>query len=570
MDEPAEQAPRNYIRVFPAPGSTETANIRSVTPSHLFYGDNLDVLRESIPSGSVDLVYLDPPFNSNRNYNVIFAHNDRVADSNQAQIQAFDDTWRWSPATDDQYREILSGSLPNRVTDVLRALHALLGENDALAYLVNMAPRLVELHRVLKRTGSLYLHCDPTMSHYLKVLLDAIFGAENFRNEIVWQRVAAKGGQMNRLPANHDIILNYIRSSDAEWHEIRLPYNLEDLDEKTLSKYTYSEGGRRYRLGPLLHPEQGKRPNLEYELMGVTRTWRWSKDRMKAAVAAGLVIQTKPGSVPQQKMYLDDQPGRLVGDVWADINVLNSQASERLGYPTQKPLALLSRIISASTNPDSVVMDPFCGCGTTIDAAQRLGRPWIGIDITYIAVDLIRKRLQHTYGNEVNATYTVSGIPRDLGAARNLFERSPFDFERWAVSLVNGTPNQKQVGDRGIDGVVRFHTDANGQTGRVLVSVKGGKTVGPQFVRDLIGTVQTERAEMGSLLTLAEPTRGIRDAVAHAGTYHWPLNGSSFPLAQVLTVAELLNGRRLLAPPPLLPYIPAGRHNVPYDQLSLI
>jgi len=543
-----------------------------VSESHLYFGDNLDVLREYVPTGSVDLVYLDPPFNSNRNYNVIFARSDRVVDTNHAQIQAFDDTWRWSPVTEQQYHEILAGSVPIRIADVVRALHALLGENDALAYLVNMAPRLVELHRVLKPSGSLYLHCDPTMSHYLKVLLDAVFRPENFRNEIVWQRVAAKGGQMHQLPANHDIILCYGRSTSVAWHEIRLPYDPLALDEKTLSKYSHFDSdGRRFRMGPLLHPEQGKRPNLEYELMGVVRTWRWSKARMDDAVAAGRIIQAAPGRIPQQKMYLDEQPGRLVGDVWTDIGVLNSQAAERLGYPTQKPLALLERIIAASTDPDDLVLDPFCGCGTTIDAAQRLGRQWIGIDITYIAVDLIRKRLQHTYGDNVASDYEVTGIPRDVGAARSLFTRSPFEFERWAVSLVNGTPNQKQVGDRGIDGVVRFYTDANGRTGRVLVSVKGGKSLGPQFIRDLIGTVQTEHAEMGSLLTLSEPTRGIRDAVAHAGTYQWPVNGTTYPRAQVLTCEELLGGRRLVAPPALvLPYIAASRHKVDFDQLSLL
>lgn len=549
-----------------------SGSIPRVDDSHLYFGDNLDVLRERVASSSVDLVYLDPPFNSNRNYNVIFARSDRVADANRAQIQAFDDTWRWSPVTEEQYHEMLAGAVPARVADVVRALHALLGENDALAYLVNMAPRLVELHRVLRPTGSLCLHCDPTMSHYLKVLLDAIFGAEHFRNEIIWQRVAAKGGQMRRLPANHDVILNYAKGSLNAWNEIRLPYDMNNLDAKTLSKYVYSDDdGRRYRMGPLLHPEQGRRPNLEYELMGVVRTWRWSRERMERAVSDGRVVQTEPGRVPQQKMYLDEQPGRLVGDVWADISVLNSQAAERLGYPTQKPLALLERIIAATTSPGDVVLDPFCGCGTTIDAAQRLGRPWIGIDITYIAVDLIRKRLQHTYGDTVAATYDVTGIPRDVAAARSLFERSPFEFERWAVSLVNGTPNQKQVGDRGIDGVVRFYTDSKGDTGRVLVSVKGGKSVGPQFVRDLIGTVQTDRAEMGSLLTLSEPTRGIRDAVAHAGSYHWPVTGGAFPRAQVLTVEQLLGGQRMQAPPAIvLPYIPAGRHKVNFEQLALL
>lgn len=541
--------------------------------SHLYFGDNLEVLREYVPSGSVDLVYLDPPFNSNRNYNVIFARSDRLSDANTAQIQAFDDTWRWSPVTEEQYHEMLAGAVPSRVADVVRALHALLGENDAMAYLVNMAPRLVELHRTLKATGSLYLHCDPTMSHYLKILLDAIFGAERFRNEIIWQRTGAKSVTVHRLPSNHDVILGYTRSDAATWDTSasRIAYDESALDDKTGSKYRHRDAdGRLYRLDNLAGPND-PRPNLTYEFLGVTRRWRWSKHRMEAAYQAGLVYQSEPGRVPQLKRYLDEQLGRPLGDVWADIPPINSQAAERLGYPTQKPLALLERIMAGSTKPGDVVLDPFCGCGTTIDAAVRLDRQWLGIDITYIAVDLIRNRLQNTYGDGITETYDVTGIPRDVASAQSLFSRSEFEFERWAVSLVRGTPNQKQRGDRGIDGVVQFYTDAKGQTGRVLLSVKGGKNLAPTFARDLIGTVETERAEMGTLITLAPPTRGIHDAVAHAGSYHWPVTGGTYPRAQVLTVEALLEGRRMEAPPALVPpYMQASRHKVSLDQMRLL
>lgn len=233
-------------------------------PNALFYGDNLDVLRQHIGDESVDLVYLDPPFNSNRSYNVLFKS--RSGEDSQAQVEAFDDTWTWSQQTEELYGEMIRGGAPAKVADAVQAMRRLLGDNDVLAYIVMMTARLVELHRVLKPTGSLYLHCDPTASHYLKIVLDAIFGAPNFRNEIIWQRVAAKGGQMNRLPANHDIILSYNKTPDAVWNEIRLPYDPDNLDEKTLSKYRHvDEAGRRFRLGPLLHPEQGRRPNLEYE-----------------------------------------------------------------------------------------------------------------------------------------------------------------------------------------------------------------------------------------------------------------------------------------------------------------
>lgn len=529
----------------------------------LYYGDNLDVLRESIQTESVDLVYLDPPFNSNRSYNVLFQQ--RSGGDSQAQIEAFDDTWTWSHEAEQQYHELVHGGAPAKVADAIEAMRKLVGDNDVLAYLVMMTPRLVELHRALKPTGSLYLHCDPTASHYLKVMLDTIFDPRNFLNEIIWQRTAAKGGAMGRLPANHDVILSYRKSGNATWNEIRQPYDLDDLDEKTAGKYAQvDDDGRRYQLTSLLHPEQGQRPNLEYELMGVTRTWRWSKDRMEQAVKDGLVVQTAPGRVPRQKRYLDEQSGRLVGDVWTDISVINSRAAERLGYPTQKPLSLMERIISSSSNEGDVVLDPFCGCGTTVDAAEKLGRKWIGIDVTYLAVDLITKRLRDTHGDEVMDTVEVLGIPRDVPGAEALFKRSPFEFERWAVSLVNGQSNLKQVGDKGVDGVVRFPLDGTGKNiGKILVSVKGGKAPGPTAVRDLAGTVDAQRAQMGILITLGEPTRGMHDAAQHAGLYEWPWNQATYPKVQIITVAGLLDGKSPDAPPSILPYVEAKRQLKP-------
>ncbi len=535
--------------------------------NRLYYGDNLDVLRQHLTNESVDLVYLDPPFNSNRSYNVLFRA--RSGAASQAQIEAFDDTWTWSQETGHQYLEMIAGMAPRRVADALVAMRGLLGENDVLAYLVMMSARLVELHRVLRPTGSLYLHCDPTASHYLKILLDAIFGPENFRNEIVWKRTGAKGGQMGRLPSNHDVILNYTKTPAAIWHEVRVAYNVHDLDAKTDSKYSMQDAdGRRYQLTSLLHPEQGQRPNLDYEVMGVRRTWRWSKDRMEKAIADGLVVQTGAGMVPRQKRYIDEQKGRLTGDVWTDISPINSQATERLGYPTQKPLALLERIISASTNPGDVVLDPFCGCGTAIDAAQRLNRRWIGIDVTFLAVDLIDTRLRDTFGTNVSSTYTIVGIPRDVEGARALFVRNPFDFERWAVSLVDGTPNEKQVGDRGIDGVVRFPTgnDAS-NAGRALVSVKGGRTVNPGMVRDLVGVLDQERADIGLFICQKEPTSGMLDVARRSGDYTWPVDGRRFPRVQILTVSQLLVGTRPEMPTPFMPYLQAQRFAMAHPTL---
>lgn len=527
--------------------------------NYLYYGDNLDVLRDEIPDEYVDLVYLDPPFNSNRSYNVLFAN--KSGSDAQAQIEAFDDTWTWSQEAEQQYHDLVTGGAPVRVADAIEAMRKLVGDNDVLAYLVMMTPRLVELRRVLKPTGSLYLHCDPSASHYLKIILDAIFGPTNFRNEIIWQRTAAKGGQMNRLPANHDVILSYGKSSDVTWHELRVPYDIDSLDEKTASKYSSVDpDGRRYQLTSLLHPEQGQRPNLEYELMGVTRTWRWSKERMDEAVREGIVVQTAPGRVPRQKRYLDEQSGRLVGDVWTDISVINSQAVERLGYPTQKPVALLERIVQSSSSEGDVILDPFCGCGTTVDAAEKLGRKWVGIDITYIAVDLITKRLRDTHGEEVMERIEVRGIPKDLAGAKALFNRSHFEFERWAVTQVNGQPNLRQVGDKGVDGIIRFPLDGTGRKiGKILVSVKGGKAPGPTAVRDLIGTVKSQKAQAGVLVMLEEPTRGMTDAANHSGVYTWEWNGESFPKVQIITIAELLKGERPKLPPSILPYVQAKR-----------
>jgi DNA modification methylase len=514
-------------------------------------------MQEHVPPDSIDLVYLDPPFNSNRNYNVIFGEH-RAGSASQ--IEAFGDTWTWTPITDEQYASAINGGVPSRVADALTAMHTLLGENDAMAYLINMAPRLVELHRVLKSTGSLYLHCDPTMSHYLKIILDAIFGAQNFVNEIIWRRahtVKGNAGQgAKHFGRDTDTILLYVKSSSYTFHQLYEPYSDEYLKR---FHHVEPETGKRYRLVSMIGPGGAAKGNPFYEVMGVERYWRYSKEKMQELIDNNMVVQSKPGSVPERKQYLEGGKGIPLQSLWADIVEINPMAAERLGYPTQKPVALLERIISASSNEGDVVLDPFCGCGTTIDAAQRLGRKWIGIDVTYIAVDLIEKRLLHAFGQSINKSYAVYGIPRDIEGAQALFSHSPFDFERWAVSQVDAQPNEKQVGDKGVDGVARFYIDTKGGIGRLLVSVKGGKTVTPQFVRDLIGTVQTQKAEMGVLITMATPSKGVVDAVNHGGNYIWPANNATFPRIQVITVAELLAGKRPKTPILNNPYIAASK-----------
>lgn len=535
-------------------------------PNRLYYGDNLEVLRKHVATDSIDLIYLDPPFNSNRSYNVLFkAHSGQES---QAQLEAFDDTWHWSQQSEEQYESLIAGGAPVKVAETIKAIHDVLGPNDVLAYLVMMTARLVELHRVLKPTGSLYLHCDPTASHYLKVLMDAVFGPDKFRTEIIWKRSSAHSDtrqgrkQHGRI---HDVVLFYTKTDDWTWNPVYTPYDPEYVDQ--FYRHVEEGTGRRYRLGDITGPGGAAKGNPQYEVMGVTRYWRYSKERMQELIDEGRIVQTRPGTVPAYKRYLDEMPGTPLQDVWTDVAPIGAQAAERLGYPTQKPLALLERIILSSSNEGDVILDPFCGCGTTIDAAQKLRRKWTGIDVTYLAIDLIRKRLRHSYGEQIEGTYEVHGIPTDVQGAEALFEENPFDFERWAVSLVNGQPNEKQVGDRGIDGRIRFHSDKD-QTGTVIVSVKGGKQLNPGMVRDLDGTVNHARAELGLLIVLAKPTRGMTEAAEHSGSYVNPLTGTSYPKVQIVSIEDLMAGRRPNLPTAILPYIQAAAKK-DYDEVRL-
>ncbi|HEY5207287.1 MAG TPA: DNA methyltransferase, partial [Roseiarcus sp.] len=356
----------------------------------LYYGDNLDVLRASVGTESVDLVYLDPPFNSNASYNVLFKAPGGA--QSPAQIEAFDDTWHWNESAERAFDEVMASGHSDAAI-MLKAMRSALGENDMMAYLAMMAVRLLELHRVLKPTGSLYLHCDPTASHYLKILLDAIFGKLNFRNEIVWRRAMPKWHAYSRFPSTHDVILSYNKGSTSLWNALYLDYNSSYIK----SHYSNIEEGtgRRYQLDNTLNPNPN-RPNLTYEWNGHKRVWRWTREKMQKLHDEGRLIYTSSG-MPRYKRYLDEMPGAPVTDFWDDIPPINSQADERLGYPTQKPLALLERIIAASSNEGDVVLDPFCGCGTTVHAAQKLKRQWIGIDVTHLAIALIERRLKEAF-----------------------------------------------------------------------------------------------------------------------------------------------------------------------------
>lgn len=513
----------------------------------LYFGDNLDVLRRYIRDETVDLIYLDPPFKSDTTYNVLFA--EKNGSQASAQIKAFEDTWHWDQAAAAAYQEVVEAGGP--VSQVMQAFRTFLGTNDMLAYLSMMAIRLKELHRVLKPTGSLYLHCDPTASHYLKLLLDAVFGIRNFRSEIIWKRTSAhsdtKQGRRQHGRV-HDIIFFYTKSEDWTWNPIYLPYDEDYINQ--FYRHVEPETGRRYRLGDLTGPGGAAKGNPRYEFLGVTRYWRYSREKMEQLLKEGRIVQTKPGAVPAYKRYLDEMPGVPLQDVWTDIKPIGAQAKERLGYPTQKPEALLERIIQASSNEGDLVLDPFCGCGTTIAVAHRLKRRWIGIDITHLAINLMRVRLRDSFGPEVEKEYTVIGEPVTVKDAEALAQEDPFQFQCWALGLVGARPTDPKRGaDKGIDGRLYFHDEGptTGKTKQVIISVKAGK-VQVSHVRDLVGVIQREKAEIGVLISMQPPTSAMRQEAAAAGFYKSP-GGTSHPRIQLLTIEEILNGKRIDLPP---------------------
>lgn len=524
-----------------------------ITRNTLFYGDNLLILREYIADESVDLIYLDPPFNSNRSYNVLFRdESGREAD---AQIVAFDDTWHWGDAAEALYSELVT-DVNGKVGLLIEALRTAIGDNQMLAYLVMMAARLVELRRVLKPTGSLYLHCDPTASHYLKVLLDAIFGAENYRNEIIWHRYKRpKGSQFEarKFGASTDSILFYTKTSAYNFHADRIKTPLEDDELK--KRYPLTDDQGPYSSGPLLRSaSMGARPNLVYEYKGFTpgpEGWRLTRDKLTALDKQGNLFWTSNG-IPRRKVRPQADPGQQIDNLWADIEAIGSQAAERLGYPTQKPQALLERIIQASSNPGDVVLDPFAGCGTTVAAAQALGRRWIGIDITHLSISLLKYRLKDAFG-EVD--YQVIGEPQDLAGARQLALDDRYQFQWWALSLIRAKPLGGQEGskagkkgsDKGVDGTIVFIDDASNKSKRVVIQVKSGH-VNAGMVRDLMGAVQAEGAALGVFLTLEPATKDMEAAAVKEGYYESPGWGTKHRKIQILTVEQLLAGAQVDMP----------------------
>ena len=519
--------------------------------NHLYYGDNLDIMRRYIDKESVDLVYLDPPFNSSRNYNVIFEQ--KSDDAAGAQIKAFEDTWHWDHTAALAYKEIVEAG--GQISVVMQAFRSFLGESDMMAYLVMMAPRLVELRRCLKATGSLYLHCDSTASHYLKILLDSIFELNNFRSEIIWKRQTAHSDAKYQFADVTDILLFYGKSKNAKFNPTYTTHDPEYVGK--FYRFNDNDGRGPYRLGDMASPNP--RPKMMYTYKGFPwpeKGWRYQIETMKKLDKEGRIYYpTKAnGSFDLTKRlclkrFLAEQKGNIITNIWTDINPLHSADAERLGYPTQKPEALLERIIKASSNEGDVVLDPFCGCGTAIAVAQKLKRQWIGIDITHLAISLMKNRLRDTFGDSIKSEYKVVGEPVDLAGARELAKTDPYQFQWWALGLVGARPvEQKKGADKGIDGRLFFHDDNSGKTRQVIFSVKAGQ-VHSSHISELAGVLQREKAEMGAMLTMEPPTRNMVREASAAELYESKDLGKAFPKIQILTIEEILKGKK-----PDIPY----------------
>ena len=555
--------------------------------NRLYYGDNLEVLRDAsqFPDACVDLIYLDPPFNSNAGYNVLFKSASASGTGANASIEAFDDTWTWGPSAQNALMDIAQGT--NRpLTVMMQAMHSAIGENPLMAYLAMMAVRLVELHRVLRPTGSLYLHCDPTASHYLKLVLDAVFGAENFRNEIVWKRTTAHSAA-RRWGDVHDTIFFYSKSPTFVWTELTI-----ELSDENAARYNKTDSlgrvwsddnltGPGTRKGESGQPWQGNDPAVKGAHWKVSNKAVLSvtgdPESAKLGTHAKLDLLNEAGLIHWPRSRQDGKPGfprfkRLIStgmvlqDVISDISPLNSQAQERLGYPTQKPRALLERIIAASSNPGDVVLDPFCGCGTAVDAAHKLGRRWIGIDITHLAIGMIEDRMRQGYPG---IEFETIGVPKDLESAQRLAMEDPHQFQQWVCWQVGGYPREKKGGDKGVDGWFNYEwVDPNRSNVRSIrsgvISVKAGDNVNPNMVRDLGRVMQRDGHQFGLFVMKSLPTKGMRDeAASHplvelqfGGDAH---SGQRFPALQIVTLAELFQGLKPKLPPLISPVKKATR-----------
>jgi DNA modification methylase len=510
----------------------------------LYYGDNLEILRKHIPDESIDLIYLDPPFNSSATYNVLFK--EPSGKSSQAQMSAFEDTWHWGLESERALQEIAASPIaPAATKEFMSVLPNLVGKRtDMSAYVTMMCVRLIELRRVLKATGSIYLHCDPTASHYLKLLLDTIFRPDNFRNEIIWKSTSAHSDS-GVFGNSHDVILYYSKTDQFIQNK-----QYQNYDDNYLnSHYRYKDDkGRLFRTDNLTATGLSG-GGYTYEWHGVTKVWRCPVETMKELDSQGRIKYTKTGTAEYIR-YLDEMPGMPAQDVWSDISPINSQAQERLGYPTQKPEVLLERVIKTSSNEGDIVLDPFCGCGTAVVAAQNLHRKWIGIDVTHLAIGLMKWRLKNL---TPPAQFTVVGEPKDLTGVVELSKQDKYQFQWWAVAEVGGQPygEKKKGADTGIDGYL-YYMDEKDKIKKAIISVKGGHNANVSMIRDLGHVIDREKADIGVFISIDDPTRPMQEEAAMKGFYHSPL-GRDYPRIQILTIAQILEGKRPDIPPWIAP-----------------
>lgn len=500
--------------------------------NHLYYGDNLDNLRKYVRDESVDLCYINPPFNSKRNYNQIY---NNIGNEDLAQTQAFIDTWNWDDLAIKGFGEIISnerGLFTHQIINLILGLEKVLGMSSLLAYLISMTLRVAEIHRVLRENGCFFLHCDPTASHYLKLILDAIFcpNGGQFQNEIIWC-YSIGGKSKARFGRKHDGILFYTKNNN--------------------DSHTFNQSGAKIPRKINSHMKAGVDSD--------GREYQEKKDR-------------KSGKV--YRYYLDE--GKIAEDYWVDIETLNREDKERLGYPTQKPEALLERIIRTFSNEDDVILDAYCGCGTTVSVAQRLNRKWIGIDITYQSISLILKRLEDTHGSDVLNTINLAGIPRDMRGAEELATNNKDDrvrkeFEKWAVltySKNRAAINQKKGADKGIDGW-GFFPITDKQFGRIVFQVKSGK-VSTKDIRDLLGTITREKADLGIFVTLQSPSKDMLKEAKTYGSYYYGLMNQDIPKVQIATIQDMLEKGLTLNMPLVAGVLKSAPRHVEGEQLDLL
>ncbi len=523
----------------------------------LFYGDNLDVLRKFIRDETVDLCYIDPPFNSKRNYNQIY---NNIGQEDRAQAQAFTDTWEWNDHANECFDEILSNK--NQVQSaqsiaLINGLEKVLGKGALFAYLVSMTVRIAEIHRALKPTGSFYLHCDPTASHYLKLACDALFVTRggDFRNEIVWKRSTGHNLATKRFDSITDTILFYTKSNNYIYNRVYTPVTKEELNQ--IFPETELETGRRFNHQKLEKSANaysiGEKRVIQGREIITNVGWIWTQKTFDERLAKNpRLIYWTGNNRPRYKLYADEYEGKLLPNLWADIPALSSNSGESLGYPTQKSEALLERIISASSNEGDVVLDVFCGCGTTVAVANRLRRRWIGMDITYQSIALILKRLKDSEGQAAVDNVVLHGVPQDIESVDALIhkkdDRVRKEFEKWAVLTYSNNRaviNEKKGADGGIDGIA-YTRKSTTEVLPVIISVKSGK-IGRKEMGELRGTIERENAAAGIMIMRHEPTKPMIIEAKSAGQFK-PEHFPAFDRLQIVTVEEILSGARMNLP----------------------